>query len=88
MGMIRDIYLGNNIPVEKPTFGIPGYSELHQDWTSQYEDLREMLTEEQTAALEKLLAAGENLNDMFSTACYESGFRDGAKLIMEILDRG
>lgn len=88
MSMISDIYLGNNIPIERSTFDIPGYTELHQKWLSLYDDLKKMLSDEQTAALEELLDTGGNLNDMFSTSCYESGFRDGAKLMIEILKGG
>ena len=47
-----------------------------------------MLNDDQNVLLKKLLSMYGELNDMFSTDCYESGFRDGAKLMIEILDKG
>lgn len=88
MGMIKDIYMGNNVPIEKSTDSIKGYRELHLKWLDAYEKLGRMLNGEQKALLEKLLAMYSELNDLFSTDCYESGFRDGAKLMIEILRGG
>ena len=88
MGMIKDIYMGNNVPIEKSTESIKGYKELHRKWLYDHGRLVGMLNDEQNAMLEKLLAMYGELNDMFSTDCYESGFKDGAKLMIEILDKG
>ena len=88
MGMIKDIYMGNNVPIEKSTDSIKGYRELHLEWLGVYEKLSGMLNDDQNVLLKKLLSMYGELNDMFSTDCYESGFRDGAKLMIEILDKG
>ena len=88
MGMIKDIYMGYNVPIEKSTDSIKGYRELHLKWLDAYEKLGRMLNGEQKALLERMLTMYGELNDMFSTDCYESGFRDGAKLMIEILRGG
>ena len=88
MGMIKDIYMGNNVPIDRSTVNIKGYKELHLKWLNVHGKLVGLLNDEQKALFEKLLAMYGELNDMFSTDCYESGFKDGARLMIEILDKG
>lgn len=88
MGMIKDIYMGNNVPIEKSTESIKGYNELHLKWLAAHKEMVGLLNDDQKALFEKLLAMYSELNDLFSTDCYESGFRDGAKLMIEILRGG
>lgn len=88
MGIIKDIYLGNNVPIEKSTNEIKGYSELHTKWLAVHDRLESELKGEQRELFEEMVELGSTLEDMFSTDCYITGFKNGARLIMEILDKG
>ena len=84
---IKELYLGNNVPIEIRYSSDSDYVRLSAEWVKLYDEFIVRLTEKQRADFDRLTDIHGDQNCISNERCYEQGFRDGAKLMLDILTR-
>ena len=84
---IKELYLGNNVPIEMRYSSDSDYVRLSAEWVKLYDEFIVGLTEKQRADFDRLTDIHGDQNCISNERCYEQGFRDGAKLMLDILTR-
>ena len=77
--MIKDLYHGNVFPSEKiPNHSNPEYEKLSAEF-------EKTLSQEQLEIFHQLSDLRCNDSAFYSEAAYELGFKDGARMMMEVM---
>ena len=82
---IKELYLGNNIPIEMRYTSDSEYVRLSAEWVKLYDEFIAGLSEKQREDFDRLTDIHGDQNCISNERCYTQGFRDGAELMLEIL---
>lgn len=82
--MIQKLFLGETPRVNRQCKH-PDYSVLNSQWLSLADQFEKQLSKEQIAILSQIMDLRDQCDDMMMAEAYETGFKDGARLIMDIL---
>lgn len=85
MGYIKELYYGNVSPGEQSTVQNSEYSKLAGSCDELYRELKKMLSEDGAEKLDKFSDKNYALTDLAAEENYILGFRDGAKLMLDVL---
>ena len=83
---IKELYLGNNVPIEMRYTSDSEYVKLSAEWVKLYDAFIIGLTEKQRADFDRLTDIHGDQNCISNEKCYEQGFKDGARLILDIVE--
>ena len=83
--MIEEFYHGNIVRSDH-TPANPEYHALMQKWLSLSDAFEKMLTRDQLAIFNELTDLQGKSGEIASTELYAAGFRDGAQLMLEIME--
>ena len=83
---IKELYLGNNVPIEMRYTSDSEYVKLSAEWVKLYDAFIVGLTEKQRADFDRLTDIHGDQNCISNEKCYEQGFKDGARLILHIVE--
>lgn len=83
--MIKDFYHGNIIRSEHKCLN-PEYRQVTQQWLKLADEFKKVLTPEQLELFNQLLDMEGKYSEIASEDLYETGFRDGARLMLDILE--
>ena len=83
---IKELYLGNNVPIEMRYTSDSEYVKLSAEWVKLYDAFIVGLTEKQRADFDRLTDIHGDQNCISNEKCYEQGFKDGARLILDIVE--
>ena len=83
---IKELYLGNNVPIEMRYTSDSEYVRLSAEWVKLYDAFIVGLTEKQRADFDRLTDIHADQNCISNEKCYEQGFKDGARLILDIVE--
>lgn len=81
--MIKDLYYGNIIRSEY-TCKDTEYQKLMQYWLTLSDTFEKMLTPVQLELFNEIVDTQGKCNEIISAELYEIGFRDGAKILLDI----
>lgn len=85
MGFIKELYFGNISPGEQSVVQNSRHSRLAGSCDKLYRELRQMLSEENKQKLDKFCDENYALTDIAAEENYALGFRDGARMMMDVL---
>ncbi len=85
---IKDIYHGNRAPIDMQFDTNSRYVSLSKEWLRLHEEFKETLPTEQNEMFNKLCDIQGEQATISNERSYTQGFRDGAKLMLEILREG
>ena len=83
---IKELYLGNNVPIEMRYSTDREYVRLSAEWVKLYDEFITGLTEKQRVDFDRLTDIHGDQNCISNERCYEQGFKDGARLILDIVE--
>lgn len=83
--MIEDLYYGNIVRADHTPTN-PEYHALMQKWLSLSDAFEKMLTKEQLAIFNELTDLQMKSSEIADAELYAAGFRDGAQLMLEIME--
>ena len=83
---IKELYLGNNVPIEMRYSSDSEYIKLSAEWVKLYDAFIVGLTEKQRTDFDRLTDIHGDQNCISNEKCYEQGFKDGAQLILDIVE--
>ena len=85
--IIKELWLGNLAPSEKPYTADPEYRKLTDKRFKIRDKLCKTLTDEQLKLFEEYDDTLENCSSVLSTEAFSIGVSIGSKLILEILEQ-
>lgn len=85
---IKDIYHGNRVPIELRFDKDSKYVGLSKEWLKLHDEFKAMLTDEQNKLFNKLCDIQGEQTTISDERSYKQGFRDGAELVLDILNGG
>ena len=85
MGFIKELYDGNIVPYERRIVKGSEYEKLSESCMQMYKELRQELDREVAEKLEKLFDSNVAVASLESKESYIMGFRDGARLMLDVL---
>ena len=85
MNYIKDLYSGNLNPSFQQFTKSSRYGKLTQQEAEAYAELSKKLNDDNKKLLEKIFEAKDDINYIASVDNYAMGFRDGSKLMIDIL---
>ena len=85
---IKDIYHGNRVPIDVRFDKDSKYVGLSKEWLKLHDELKTMLTAEQNELFNKLCDIQGEQTTISDERSYKQGFRDGAELVLDILNGG
>ena len=85
---IKDIYYGNRAPIEVRFDKDSKYVGLSKEWLRLHDEFKAMLTAEQNELFNKLCDIQGEQTTISDERSYKQGFRDGAELVLDILNGG
>ena len=85
---IKDIYHGNRAPIEVRFDKDSKYVGLSKEWLRLHDEFKAMLTDEQNKLFNKLCDIQGEQTTISDERSYKQGFRDGAELVLDILNGG
>ena len=85
MDYIRELYLGNIVPSDQQFSKNSMYRKLTQEELEGCDKLSKILSEENNELWEKISELHGQIEDIISADSYTMGFRDGARLMIDIL---
>lgn len=85
MSFIKDLFYGNISPGEQSVVQNSEYSRLAGSCDKLYRELRQKLSGEDVQKLERFCNENYALTDLAAEENYTLGFRDGAKLMLDVL---
>ena len=85
---IRDIYYGNITPVDMQFESGSEYIKLNNKWLKLEKEFVEGLTEKQKEQFSKLCEIQSEQTAISNEESYRRGFRNGASLVLDILNGG
>lgn len=83
---IKDIYHGNRVPIELRFDKDSKYVGLSKEWLRLHDEFKAMLTDEQNKLFNKLCDIQGEQVTISDERSYKQGFRDGAELVLDILN--
>ncbi|MDO3411862.1 hypothetical protein QWJ34_19020 [Saccharibacillus sp. CPCC 101409] len=81
---LEQLYYGKINPSERPVPDSPDYFSLNREIALETEQWRKRLPETEFKQLERLLDLFDQMISVQAASSYMHGFRDGAKLIVEV----
>lgn len=85
MSIVKELWDGNIKPRERNPFINPQFSELSKHISKNREKLAELLPDEGKDILNKLIIDYSEMNAIYESEGFASGFRLGAKLMLETM---
>ena len=85
---IKDIYHGNRVPIDVRFDKDSKYVGLSKEWLRLHDEFKAMLTAEQNELFNKLCDIQGEQTTISDERSYKQGFRDGAELVLDILNGG
>ena len=85
MNYIKNLYLGNIVPSDQQFSDNSECRMIMKEELDIYDKLSQILNDENNELLEKISELHGQIEDIISVDSYISGFRDGAKLMIDIL---
>ncbi len=85
---IKELYFGNNIPIEMRYSSDSEYVKLSAEWVNLYDEFIVGLTEKQRADFDRLTDIHGEQNCISNERSYKQGFCDGAELMRDIIKGG
>ena len=85
MNYIKDLYFGKLIPARQYFTKGSDYSKLLKQESEAYDELSKTLNDDNKQLLERLFELQFIINDIESADNYAIGFRDGSRLMIDIL---
>ena len=85
MNYIKDLYLGKLNPARQQFTNGSDYSKIMQQESEAYDELSKTLNDDNKKLLERLFELQFQINDIESVDNYAIGFRDGSRLMIDIL---
>ncbi len=85
---IKDIYHGNRVPIDVRFDKDSKYVGLSKEWLKLHDEFKAMLTDEQNKLFNKLCDIQGEQTTISDERSYKQGFRDGAELVLDILNGG
>ena len=85
---IKDIYHGNQVPIEVRFDKDSKYVGLSKEWLKLHDEFKASLTDEQNKLFNKLCDIQGEQTTISDERSYKQGFRDGAELVLDILNGG
>ena len=83
---IKEIYHGKKVPVEERFTEDSEYVRLSSEWLRLEKEFISGLSEKQLADFNRLTDIQGEQAGISNERCYELGFKDGAQLILDIVD--
>ena len=83
---IKDIYHGNRVPIDVRFDKDSKYVGLSKEWLKLHDEFKAMLTDEQNKLFNKLCDIQGEQTTISDERNYKQGFRDGAELVLDILN--
>lgn len=82
---IKDIYHGNNTPVDR--FYSPGsqYAKLSKEWLTLSDEFVQGLSDKQRELFDKLTEIQSQQTEIINEDTYIQGFRHGASIMLDML---
>ncbi len=85
--IIKELWHGNIIPQESGIFSKPIFKELLGYTARHRGELEETLTEQQKELLDKMMDNRNEFDSLAEAEVFEYGFKLGAKLMLEMLQK-
>ena len=85
MNYIKNLYLGNIVPSDQQFSDNSECRMIMKEELDIYDKLSQILSDDNKKLLEKISELHGQIEDIISVDSYISGFRDGAKLMIDIL---
>ena len=85
MNYIKDLYFGNINPSRQYFTKGSCYSKLLKQESESYDKLSKKLSDDNKQLLERLFELQFKINDIATAENYAEGFRDGSRLMIDIL---
>lgn len=83
--MIKSLYYGNIVRSEH-IIKTAEYKKLSEEWFALADSFEKTLSQKQRNLLNQIIDMMGRCNEMTCAAVYETGFCDGAKIMLEILN--
>ncbi len=85
MNYIRELYLGNIVPSDQQFSDNSECRMIMKEELDIYDKLSQILSDDNKKLLEKISELHGQIEDIISADSYTMGFRDGARLMIDIL---
>ena len=85
---IKDIYHSNRVPIDVRFDKDSKYVGLSKEWLKLHDEFKAILTDEQNKLFNKLCDIQGEQTTISDERSYKQGFRDGAELVLDILNGG
>ena len=85
MNYIKELYFGKLNPARQQFIKDSSYSKLMQQESEAYDELSKTLNDDNKELLKRLFELQFQINDIESADNYAIGFRDGSRLMIDVL---